>query len=181
LSGVLFKTAALCSHQKSLKCNHSLEPIFQPIEVLCRLTMRQFGGVQVPTTGVNTTNSGASGPAKAETSVKAAVARGAYTRPTPAVAAPRMVMDMPTDAGSGLDWARKAAQAVVAHVRFMDWVDRASEKSPDGSPAASLDQNPAQNAVVSAYEEFGGPPSPGSALIAAHVPEVLVALRGTLK
>ena len=73
--------------------------------------------------------------------------RASYTRPTPETPKPRMVMD--ADPGIGLDWARKAAQAVAAHVRFMDWVDRPAETRAE-SPGTDM------RSAMSAYGEFSG-------------------------
>lgn len=73
--------------------------------------------------------------------------RASYVRPTPAAPAPRMVLD-DADGGLGIDWARRAAQAVVAHARFMDWVDR--PKPAHTGESVGIDTASA----VSAYGEF---------------------------
>ncbi len=79
--------------------------------------------------------------------------RASYVRPTPTPPAPRFVLD-DADAGLGIDWARRAAQAVVAHARFMDWVERPS--APNAGPAPESAGTDHASAVR-AYDEFSGP------------------------
>jgi len=94
-------------------------------------------------------------PASGESSPANATARPSYTRPTPAAPPPRMVMDDVEPLG--LDWARRAAQAVVAHSRFMEWVDR--PKPVDAVAAAPVTgESPGtdHSSALGAYREFGG-------------------------
>lgn len=73
--------------------------------------------------------------------------RASYVRPTPTPPAPRMVMD--EEAAFSFDWARKAAQAVVAHARFMDWVERPKDGAAAETPGVD------HGSAVGAYGEFG--------------------------
>jgi hypothetical protein len=93
-------------------------------------------------------------PASGDSSPSSAAARASYTRPTPTAAPPRMVMDDVEPLG--LDWARRAAQAVVAHSRFMEWVDR--PKPVDAVAAAAVTgESPGtdHSSALGAYREFG--------------------------
>ncbi|MBX3577995.1 MAG: hypothetical protein KF723_12350 [Rhizobiaceae bacterium] len=81
-----------------------------------------------------------------------------------------MVLD--DEAPFSFDWARKAAQAVVAHARFMDWVER---PKPGGDAIGAESPGLDHRSAVSAYGEFGADEPATSA--AASLPS-LVVMRG---
>jgi hypothetical protein len=94
------------------------------------------------------TSSPAAKPA-VEVAAESATGASRYVRPTPEPPAPRMEMDVPLQGGTGLDWARKAAQAVIAHTRLLEWVDTAQPLD-----AASSSGKSDFESVIRAYSEF---------------------------
>ncbi|HTV68768.1 MAG TPA: hypothetical protein VMF90_09535 [Rhizobiaceae bacterium] len=106
-------------------------------------------GLLSPAHVKNNASTSAAKPAAAETAAESATAPARYVRPTPEPPAPRMEMDVPLQGGTGLDWARKAAQAVIAHTRLLEWVDTAQPLE-----AAPTSGKSDFESVVRAYSEF---------------------------
>lgn len=102
-------------------------------------------GLLSPAHTKNTSSAPAASPASAESAAGAA----RYVRPMPEPPAPRMEMDVPLQGGTGLDWARKAAQTVIAHTRFLEWVDTAQPLDAGAKTGKSDFES-----VIRAYSEF---------------------------